>query len=179
LESQIGDFLGGGVNLLVVISVEFMAKHPLGLFDFFDVFSDTLADESVLEPTIGSFHFSFGLRGQGICDFYITVLEDLFPLRGGFIGQEVMFSPERVLSLNEAKDAMGVYIVSVRESEAEDDGLEGQDMGPAGLLVEQSGIKDQSTEIIKGSNEIPFFFGSGCPEMIRGVMLDQFSGIMG
>ncbi len=167
------------MNLLVVISVEFMVKNPLGLFDFFDVFSDTRADESVLEPTIGSFHFAFGLRGQGISEFYITILQDLFPLRGGFIGQEVMLSPERIPSLDEAKDAMGVYIVSVRESKAEDDGLEGQDMGPAGLLVEQSGIKDESTEIVKGSDEIPFFFGSGCPEMIRGVVLDQFSHIMG
>jgi hypothetical protein len=119
------------------------------------------------------------LRGQGISEFYITILQDLFPLRGGFIGQEVMLSPERIPSLDEAKDAMGVYIVSVRESKAEDDGLEGQDMGPAGLLVEQSGIKDESTEIVKGSDEIPFFFGSGCPEMIRGVVLDQFSHIMG
>jgi hypothetical protein len=40
------------VNLLVVISVEFMVKNPLSLFDFFDLFSDTIADESVLEPTI-------------------------------------------------------------------------------------------------------------------------------
>jgi hypothetical protein len=142
LESEIGDFLGGGVNLLVVISVEFMVKNPLGLFDFFDVFPDTRADESVLEPTIGSFHFAFGLRGQGISDFYITILEDLFPLRGGFIGKEVMFSPEGVPSLDEAKDAMGVYIVSVRESVVEDDGLESQDVGPAGFLVEQNGIKD-------------------------------------
>ena len=45
LESQIGDFLGSGVKLLVVISVEFMIKNPLGLFDFFDLFSDTSADE--------------------------------------------------------------------------------------------------------------------------------------
>jgi hypothetical protein len=84
------------MELLVIISVEFMVKNPLSLFDFFDVFSDTRADELVLEPTIGSFHFAFGLRGQGISDFCITILEDLFRLRGGFIGQEVVFSPEGV-----------------------------------------------------------------------------------
>jgi len=179
LESQIGDFLGCGVKLLVVISVEFMIKNPLGLFDFFDVFSDTGADESVLEPTIGAFHFTLCLRGQGIRDFYITIFEDLFPLRGGFIGEQVVFSPERVSPLDEAKDAMGVDIVGVRESMAEDDGLEGQDMGPAGLLFEQRGIMDQSTEIIQGSDEIPFLFGSGCPKMIRGIVLDQFSRIPG
>ena len=58
MESQIGDFLGSGVDLLVVISVKFMIKNPLGLFDFFNFFSDTSTDESVLEPTIGSFHFA-------------------------------------------------------------------------------------------------------------------------
>lgn len=158
------------MNLRVVISVEFTVKNPLGLFDFFDVFSDTRADESVLQPTIGSFHFTFCLKGQGISDFYIAIFEDLFPLRGGFIGEEVVFSPERVPPLNEAKDAMGVYIVGIRESMAEDHGLEGQDMGPAGLLLERSGVKDQSTEIIQGSDEIPFFFGSGGPKMIRGVV---------
>jgi len=61
LESPIGDFLGGGVKLLVVISVEFKIQNPLSLFDLFDIFSDTGADEPVLEPTIGSFDFASGL----------------------------------------------------------------------------------------------------------------------
>jgi hypothetical protein len=61
LESQVRDFLSRGVNLLVVIPVEFMIKDPLGVFDLFDIFSDTGADESVLEPTVGSFDFASGL----------------------------------------------------------------------------------------------------------------------
>ena len=65
MESKIGDFLGGGVNLLVVISVEFMIKNLLGLFDIVDVFPDTGADESVLEPTIGSFHLCPWLEERG------------------------------------------------------------------------------------------------------------------
>ena len=179
MESQRGDFLGRGVKLLVVISVEFKIKNPLSLFDLFDVFSDTGADESVLEPTIRSFHFAFGLRGQGVSDFYITILEDLFPLRGGFIGEEVVFSPERVPSLDKAKDAMGVYIVGVRKSMVEDHGLEGQDMGPAGLLVNQSGIQEESAIVVQRSDEVAFLLRSGGPEMIRGIMLDQFSNIVG
>ena len=59
------------MNLLVVISVEFMIKDILGLFDFFNLFADTSADESVLEPTIGSFHFALGLRRKGIGDLHI------------------------------------------------------------------------------------------------------------
>jgi hypothetical protein len=94
LEPQIGDFLGGGVDLLVVISVEFMIKNPLSLFDLFDFFSDTRADESVLKPTIGAFHFALGLRREGIGDLHIAILQDLFPLRGGLIGQSMVFIAE-------------------------------------------------------------------------------------
>jgi hypothetical protein len=128
LEPQIRDFLGGGMDLLVIISVEFMAQHPLGLFNFGDLLSDTGTDESILEPSIGPFHFALGLRRKGIGDFHITILQDLFPLRGCFIGEQVVFSPEGIPSLDESKDAMGVYIVGVRESMAEVHRLEGQDM---------------------------------------------------
>jgi len=148
LEPEIGNFLCGGMYLLVIISVEFMVKNPLGLFDFGDILSDTGPDESVLEPAIRSFNLASGLRGEGMNDLHITILQNLFPLRSGFIGKQMVFSPERVPSLDETKDAVGVHIVGVRESMAEDDALEGQDMGPAGFLSDQNGIKDQSTEII-------------------------------
>jgi len=39
------DFLGRGVKPLMVISVEFMIKNHLSLFNLFGVFSDTGADE--------------------------------------------------------------------------------------------------------------------------------------
>jgi hypothetical protein len=123
LESQIGDFLGGGVNLLVVISVEFMIKNPLGLVDFFDLFSDTSADESVLEPTIGSFHFALGLRRKGIGDFHIAILQNLFPLRSGFIGEEVVFIPEGVSSADKSEDGVRIDIIGVRKSILKDDSL--------------------------------------------------------
>jgi hypothetical protein len=58
LEPEVGDFLCGGMELLVVISVEFMVKNPLGLVDFGDILSDTGSDESVLEPTIRSFNLT-------------------------------------------------------------------------------------------------------------------------
>jgi hypothetical protein len=86
LETKIRDLLGGGVNLLVVIAVDFLSKDLLGGFDVSNIFSDTDSDESVLDPAIRAFHLSFGLWRQGISDFDITILEDLFPLRGGFIG---------------------------------------------------------------------------------------------
>jgi hypothetical protein len=163
----------------VIISVEFMVKNPLSLFNFGDLFSDTGSNESILKPSVGSFHFALGLRRKGIGDFDITILENLFPLRGSFIGKQMVFSPEGVPSLDESKDAMGVHIIGVRESMVEDHRLEGQDMGPARLLVNQNGIKKEAAIIVQRSDEVPFLLGSGGPEMVRSVMLDQFSNIMG
>jgi len=124
------------VNLLVIIPVEFKIKDPLSLFDLFDVFSDTGADESVLEPAIGSFDFASGLGREGMNDLDIAILKNLFPLRGGLIGQEVVFIPEGVSPPNKSKDGVRIDIVGVRKSISKDDGLEGQDMGPAGFCLD-------------------------------------------
>jgi hypothetical protein len=136
LKTKIRDFLGGGVKLLVIITVEFKIKNPLSLFDLFDVFSDTGADESVLEPAIGSFDFASGLRREGVNDLDIAILKDLLPLRDGLVGQEVVFIPEGVSPPDKSEDGVRIDIVGVRKSVSEDDGLEGQDMGPAGLCLD-------------------------------------------
>jgi len=179
LKTKIRDFLGSGVNLSVVISMDFLPKDLLGRVDVGDIFSDTDSDQAVLEPAIGTFHFPFGLRRQGIGDFDITIIQDLLPLRSSLIGQEVVLSPEGVPPLNKSKDGMGVDIIGVGESVSKDDGLKGEDMSPGGFLFDESGIKDESAIIIQGSNEVPLFLGCGCPEMIRGVVLDQLSGVTG
>jgi hypothetical protein len=111
------------MNLLVVISMDFLPKDLLGGCNVGDIFSDTDSDQPVLEPAIRAFHFSFGLWRQGIGDFHITIIQDLFPLGSGLIGQEVVFSPEGVSPLDKSEDGMGVYIVAVRESVSKDDGL--------------------------------------------------------
>jgi hypothetical protein len=178
LKSKIRDLLSGGVNLVMVVSLEFLVQDPLSLLDLGDIFSDTGSNEVVLEPAIGSFDLASGLRREGMDDLYIAVFEDLFPLRGGFIGQEVVFIPEGVSSPDKSEDGVRIDIVSVRKSILKDDGLEGQDMGPAGLFVDQNGIEHKSTIIIQGGDQMPFLLGSGCPEMIRGVMLNQLSGIV-
>jgi hypothetical protein len=69
----------------VIISVEFMVKNPLGLFDFGDILSDTGSDESILEPAIGSLDLASGLGRKGVNDLHIAILQDLLPLRGGLI----------------------------------------------------------------------------------------------
>jgi len=179
LEPQIGDFLGGGMDLLVVISVEFMVKNPLCLFDFGDILSDTGSDESVLEPTIRSFNFASGLGRKGVNDLHIAILQDLFPLRDGLIGEEVMFIPEGVSSPDKSEDRVRIDVVGIGESEVEDDGLEGQDMAPAGLCLNEDGIEHESAVIIQRSDQIPFLLRGGCPEVMGGIMLNEFSGITG
>jgi hypothetical protein len=172
LEPEIGDFLCGGMDLLVIISVEFMVKNPLGLFDFGDILSDTGSDESILEPPIRSFNLTFGLGRKGVNDLHIAILQDLLPLRGGLIGEKMVFSPEGVPSLDKSKDRVRIDIISIRKPISKDDGLEGQDMGPAGLCLNENGIKEEPAIIIQGSDQIPFLLRCGCPEMVRGIMLN-------
>jgi hypothetical protein len=178
LESKIRDLLSGGVNLVMVISSEFLVEDLLSLLDLDDIFSDAGSDEVILEPAIRSFNLASGLRGKGMDDLDIAVLENLFPLRGGFIGQEVVLIPEGVSSPDKSEDRVRIDIVGIRESILEDDGLEGQDMGPAGFFLDQNSVEHESAIIIQGCDEIPFLFCSWCPEMMGGIMLDQFSSIV-
>jgi len=115
LKTKIRDLLGSGMNLLVVISMEFLVQDPLGLFDFSDIFPDAGSDESVLEPAIGSFNLASGLRGERMGDLYIAVLEHLFPLRNRLIGEEVVFIPEGVSSPDKTKDRVRIDIIGKRE----------------------------------------------------------------
>jgi hypothetical protein len=149
------------------------------LFDLIDVFSHAGADKAVLEPAVGTFDFPFGLGREGISNFHLAIFQDLFPLRIGFIGEEVMLSPEGISALDEAKDGMGIHVVGVRQSVAKDHGLESLDMRPTGLFFDEDGVKEESTVIIQGSDEIPFFSGGGRPKMIGGVVLNEFSGVPG
>jgi hypothetical protein len=167
------------VNLAVVISVDFLSQDLLGWFDVGDIFSDTGSNQMVLEPTIRSFDLAFGLGRKSMRDFDIALLQDLFPLRGGLIGQKVVFSPDGVSSLDKPEDGMRIDRVGKRKAIAKDDGLEGLDVSPAGFFLDQGGIKDEPAMVIQRRDKIPFLLGSGYPEMKRGVMLNQFSEITG
>jgi len=147
--------------------------------DVDDVFPNAGSDQSVLEPAIGSFDLASGLRRERVNDIDIAVFQNLFPLRGGFIGQKVVFSPDRVSSLDKSKDAVGVYIIGVRESISEDEALESHNMRPTGFCLDESSIKEEPAVIIQGGDEIPFLLRCWGPEMIRGIMLNHFTGIMG
>ena len=120
------------MNLEVVIVMDLLSKDLLGRLNMGDVFSDTGSNQVVLEPTIRSFDLALGLGRKSMGDFDIAVLQDLFPLRGGLIGQKVVFSPEGVSSLNKSEDGMRIDIIGERKAVAKDEGLEGLNMSPAG-----------------------------------------------
>jgi hypothetical protein len=61
LKTKIRDFLSGGVDLVVVISVDFLSKDLLSWFGVGDILSDTGSDESILEPAIRSLNLTSGL----------------------------------------------------------------------------------------------------------------------
>jgi len=177
LKTEIRNLLSGGVNLAVVVSMDFLAKNLLGGLNIGDIFSDTGSDQMVLEPTVRPFDLTFRLGRKRVDDFDVAVLQDLFPLRGGLIGQKVVFSPEGISSLDKTEDGMRIDIVGEREAVAKDDVLESLDMSPTGFFLDQGSIKEEPTMIIEGGDEIPFLLGGGRPEMEGGVMLYQLTDV--
>ena len=91
----------------------------------------------------------------------------------------MVFLPDGVSPPDKSEDGMRIDIVGERKAIAKDDGLEGLDVGPTRFFLDQSGIKDEPAMVIQRRDQIPFFLGGGSPEMKRGVMLNQFSEIMG
>ncbi len=63
LEAEVRDFFGGGVELVVIVAVEFLIEHFAGLFDVGDILAGTGSDEVVLEPAVRAFDLTFGLGG--------------------------------------------------------------------------------------------------------------------
>jgi len=100
---EVGNLLGGGVDLFVVIPVDLMIKHSLGLSDIGHILPHTHSYNSILEPAIRPLNLTPGLRGQGIGDLDVTVIHYLFPLGIGLIGECIVFPPEGVLSCTNRK----------------------------------------------------------------------------
>lgn len=167
------------MDLVVVILMDFLEKDLLGGFNICDVFSDTGSNQMVLEPTIRSFDLALGLGRKSMGNFDLTVLQHLLPLWGSLIGQKVVLSPDGVSPLDKSEDGMRIDIVGERKAIAKDDGLEGLDVSPTCLFLDQGGVKDEPAVIVQRRNEIPFLLGGGGPEMKRGVMLNQFARITG
>ena len=60
-EANGGNFAGGGVDLVIIVALDFFVQDGAGVRQARDVFEGTGADNAILEPAIGSFDLAFGL----------------------------------------------------------------------------------------------------------------------
>ena len=60
------DFSGSGVNPFVVVLMKLFIEHLPTLIDACDSLPDTRPYQVILQPLVGSLHFSLGGRTQGI-----------------------------------------------------------------------------------------------------------------
>ena len=118
------------------------------MVDVLNVFSHTGSNEPILKPLIGSFDLTFSLRRKGISYFYITIIQNLFPLRINFISKFTMVSPDGVPALHKAEDRMRVNIIGKGEAIGKDYRLESEDMLPGSFFFEEDRIKNKTAKII-------------------------------
>ena len=74
LETEVRDLLSRGVNLVMIISSQFLLEDSLGVGEIPDIFADAGSDDSVLEPAVRSFNLPAGLRRKGVDDFDLAIL---------------------------------------------------------------------------------------------------------
>jgi len=113
LEPQGRDLSCGTMDLVVVIAVNFETEDFPCFSDGLDVFSGPGSHESILEPAIRPFDFAFSLRRECIARLDVTVTQDAFPLRVYIIGNQMMFSPDGVPSLDEPENGVTVGVIGI------------------------------------------------------------------
>jgi hypothetical protein len=65
IESQAGYFTGGGVDLVVIVAIKFIMQDAAYILQGGQFFEGTSTDDAILEPAVGAFHFTLGLRRPG------------------------------------------------------------------------------------------------------------------
>jgi len=111
IEANAGDLTGSGVDLVVVVAIDFVVQDAPNFFQIGDVLQSTSADNAVLQPAVRAFDLTFGLRRESIGDVHTHQAHDLAPLRIDGIRLEHMVAPNAVALLDEAEDAQVVHIV--------------------------------------------------------------------
>lgn len=179
LETAVRDFTCSGVNTAVIIIMDFLGEDLVSRCDRGDIFADTGTDEMVLEPAVGTFDFTFGLRGEGIDWLDATVDQDLSPLGIGFIGEAVMSGMEFVTAPDESKDRVAVDVVGVGVTIAQGQSLQGFYVSPDSFAFHEFGIEEIAGEVVERGDKVPLDGSCWSPEVVRGVVLDEFPGIAG
>jgi len=179
LKSKKGNLSGRGVDSFVIVLADFVFEDLAGLVNGGDILPDTGPDQMILKPAVGSFHFAFSLRRKGINDFDAAVLEDLSPLGIDFVRQLVVPVMELVSAADKTKDRMGIHVIRVRIPVPEHQGLQGLDVGPDPFFSQEGGIEKVAAVIIQRGNQVPFLLARGRPQVMRRIMLDEFSDVTG
>ena len=60
------NFSGGGMDLVVIVAMDFFAQDRTCVAQGGNVLQRTGADKPILQPTIRAFNLALGLRGEGI-----------------------------------------------------------------------------------------------------------------
>jgi len=113
-EADVGDFTCRGVELMVVIAMDFVSEDRANFFQGGEFFIDTGPNDPILEPAIGSFDLTFGLGREGEGDIDAQKPHHLSPRGIDVIGLEDVFTPEAISSLDKTKDSEGIDIVAQR-----------------------------------------------------------------
>ena len=167
------------MNPVKIVALDFATKEGLSGTKVSDVVSHAGSDQAILDPAIGSFDLALGLRREGIGHLDATIVQNLFPLGISLIGNKMMLTPQRVPSLDEPKDGMGVDVIGEWTTILEEDCLKRHDMSPRGLSFQQGSIEDEAAIIIERRNEIPLLLSCWSPEVVGGIMLNQLTDVLG
>jgi hypothetical protein len=82
-------------------------------------------------------------------NFDLTVIENLFPLGIDIIGDFMVGTPEGVSLLYESKYGMRVNVISIGKTIGQDNSLQGRDMVPTGLRLNEVGKKHVSAVVVQ------------------------------
>ena len=160
------------MNLVIVIAVNLQTKDLPGIRNIFHPFTKTPANQTILEPSVGSFNFSLSLRREGIRNANTQITCDLFPLRIGVISEKGMLFSQAIPSLNKPENGMAVHVIRMTHAINDCNVFQGKDMCPCCFSIEQIGIQNISAIVIKTGYEIPFCFSVRCKLVVGRIMLD-------
>ena len=119
------------------------------------------------------------MRREGIGYFNAEVECCLFPLRIGLVGFKGLLPPHGVPFLNIPEDRVIIDVVRERYPVAKTQAFQSLDVDPARLAGYNIRKEKASAVVIEAGDQIQPVVDVGRPSMIRGVVLDEFTGIVG
>jgi len=130
LESRMGNLLGGGVNPLEPVLIEFPAQHLPRLLDRGDPVPHACSHQVILNPAVWSLDLALGRWTQGIDNRDAQILQHRLPLYDAVLFLGVGLLPDRLAFLDKPEDRVVIDVVLQRTAHAGDQRLDGDDVRP-------------------------------------------------